>query len=235
MAEIEVVLADDVLFGSRSQYMAMRETAGKIRHNRDAAIDPTARAKVMFDGKLIRAPEQTCCAHEGCRVPFQSATPHGRCSPRYDHIIPVAAGGALADPHNLQLLCHRCNHRKSSAVPSTLRWVMWDTSMTLEPHPCGGAEGCQCLPTNARRIKPPWKLCEVCGECPVWTHDAKRKTCSVCHRQTAMRCEGSDCGGKGIKPKSWWSQCRMCFAVSRARERIDTMMAASLGLRFSDV
>lgn len=227
---------DDVCFGSRQQFLATKEANDEARHHRDTAIDPTLRAKVMYQGRLIRAAEQTCCAHEGCQVPFQSATPRGRCSPRYDHIVPISAGGSLTDPHNLQLLCHRCNHRKRAAVPNTRQWVMWQTAMTLEAHPCAiETGGCQCLPEKARKIQPPWKICDVCGECPVWTHDSKRKTCSTCHRQTAMRCEGSDCGGVGIKPRAWWSQCRMCFAVSRARERIDTMMAASLGLVFSDV
>ena len=229
---------DDVLFGSGREAAEIRAAAAKKRHHRegqiDNLIDPLSRAKVMYQGQLIKAAEQVCCANEGCQIPFKSATPHGRCSPRYDHIVPISAGGSISDSTNLQLLCHRCNHKKGSAVPNTYQWILYDTAMTLEQHPCSTDEGCQCLPDKARPITPPWPLCEVCGECPVWTHDKKRKTCSVCHRQTAMRCEGSDCGGRGIKPKAWWSQCRMCFAVSRARERIDNLMAASLGLVFGD-
>lgn len=220
---------DDVLYLSARQVASRRDASAARRHGRDTHTDPAARAKVMYDGALIRAADQTCCAHEGCRQPFQSATPHGRCSPRYDHIHPISAGGAHA-AYNLQILCHRCNHRKSASVPGTRSWVMWDTAMTLEPHPCAGPDGCSCPPRRARHIAPPWPLCETCGECPVWTHDPARKTCSTCHRQGAMTCDGADCGGHGIKPKSWWSQCRMCYSVARARERIDATAAATLGL-----
>lgn len=220
---------DDVLYQSASQVASLRAETAARRHGRDAAADPSARAKVMYDGDLIRAADQTCCAHEGCRQPFRSATPHGRCSPRYDHITPLAAGGAETST-NLQILCHRCNHRKSASVPGTRSWIMWDTAMTIEPHPCAAPGGCSCPPSRSRHIAPPWPLCETCGEVPVWTHDASRKTCSTCHRRDSMTCAGTECGGQGIKPKSWWAICRMCYSLGRARERIDATAILTLGL-----
>ena len=60
---------DDVLFLSARQVSSRRAEAASRRHGRDAYIDPSTRAKVMYDGALIRAADQTCCAHEGCRQP----------------------------------------------------------------------------------------------------------------------------------------------------------------------
>ena len=33
-----------------------------------------------------------------------------------DHILPIAMGGPICDPSNIQLLCHNCHQRKSRKI-----------------------------------------------------------------------------------------------------------------------
>jgi 5-methylcytosine-specific restriction endonuclease McrA len=41
-----------------------------------------------------------------------------------DHIWPVAGGGAMYDPRNLQATCRRCNLSKGSKTPPRV-WAAW--------------------------------------------------------------------------------------------------------------
>lgn len=38
-----------------------------------------------------------------------------------DHVMPLSAGGAFADPDNLQSLCSTCNNRKGTSLPPARR------------------------------------------------------------------------------------------------------------------
>jgi 5-methylcytosine-specific restriction endonuclease McrA len=69
------------------------------------------------DIKRIRRRQRDRCASSWCRTKL-----HGL--GHLDHIIPLVKGGTN-DPHNLQLLCQSCNHKKHGKDPIAFAREHW--------------------------------------------------------------------------------------------------------------
>ena len=101
----------------REKLRALDAQRWKKNPDKILAKNATRRAKIAGNGGQHTSADiawllkkQRCrCAHTWCRAPLNSKFER-------DHIIPIAGGGS-SDRRNIQLLCSKCNRRKSSKHP----------------------------------------------------------------------------------------------------------------------